>query len=214
MKKYFVLIALITVLCFALTGCFGSAYPQATNPPEQSYSSVEELSAAVAKANADTNSEDPENLRGLNRYYGLSEMPEGFTLNKFIVSSVAVIVEYTSGPVSEDSYNNKIQIGWIRETNVSTYLTDRAKAFTDSGMDYTTFTSGDTDYLLVTAGALKSITNSPGVSSAVTPEPTSIQICQVLYWVQDGNAFVGFFPLGYTQTDLSKYCHGLKVELK
>lgn len=214
MKRFFALAALMATVCMALTGCFGNAYPQPTIPPQQTFGSAEDFAVAVAKAKADASLEDAENLKGLTHYYELNAVPENYKLNAIMASVTAVIVEYASGPVSEEKYDNRIQFGWYRDVNVSSFLNDRAQSMSNSGMEYDTITIGDISYLHTVPTVYVNVTNSPGVTAAATPTPTETKPCQVLYWVQDGNAFVGIFPISFTNDDLGKYCRGLKADLK
>jgi hypothetical protein len=211
-KKLIVYTVLAAFACLALTGCFGAQSPQATAPPEVSFSNAQALADAVAKAKADTTADD-ENLKGLDSYYGLQTVPDGMKLGNIKVSSQAVILQYANGPITEDSFDNQVTIGWYRSVTTSTFLNDEAQSLTNMGITSDTITAGGTTYLHVVATMSSAGTAAPGSTASVAPTATSKPTTQVVYWVQGGQAFVGFVPLSYTNDDIGKYCQAQKADI-
>lgn len=217
MKRKFIAVTLLLLLvCFAASGCFdmgGGMFGQSspTTPPQKEYKSIEELTAAVASAKADTSAADVENLKGLTYYYGLKALPDGAKVSSVKVSDQAVIVAYTFGQTSKDSYDNQMQIVWYRKTDASQYLGQVASSYTN----YKSISSGDISYLYINPDVQLVVTPSPGADPAApTPTPLTTKYCQFAYWVQDNAAFMAAVPLGFTEADISKYCVGAKVNLQ
>jgi len=213
-RKVIIFSALILFSCLALTGCFGGTAPQTTIPPQETFGSAAEFADAVAKAKADTSAADTENLKGLVYYYGIQTVPDNAVISSVIVSTEVVRVHYTYGPVSEDTFDNQIEIGWYRVADAGNFINQISQSMTDSGVAYDTITAGETTYLHIIPTVSLIVTPSPGDTAVATPTPKSSTYCQIVYWVQDGAAFVAAAPLGFTKDEIGKYCQGTKIELK
>jgi hypothetical protein len=209
------IIALAAALCALLSGCFGMYAPQPTSPPQAEFGSVADFAGAVAKARADTTAEDAENLKGLTGYYQFQSLPDGAAVTSVMVSTEAVRMRYAfgAGPVSEDSFENQMELGWYRNADTGTFLSNMAQSMSNSGVEYDTIESDGITYIHMVPIVTVVVTPQPGDTAAATPTPQSTTYCQILYWVQDGGAFVAALPLGFTNDDIVKYCHAERVAL-
>lgn len=211
-KKFIILPALVLAAVLSLTGCFanfGGAAPNPTNPPEKAYNSVDDFKKAVAEAKANTAALDEENLKGLEYYYDLKAVPDGAKLNYIKVSAQAVRVSYTFGEVTDESFDNRIEIAWYRTVQTGKYLSD----IVSRTAEYDSLKLNDIDYIHTTPDIQFIVTPAPGDTAAATPTPKTEKYCQFLYWVQDDAAFMAAVPLGFTSEDIGKYSVGAKVAL-
>jgi hypothetical protein len=187
--------------------------PQPTNPPQKEFGSIEEFAGAVANARTDTAAEDVENLKGLTGYYQFQSLPAGAAVTSVIVSTEAVRLRYAFGPVAEDNFDNQMEIGWYRNTDTGSFLSNMAQSMSNSGMEYDTIESGGITYIHMVPIVTVVVTPQPGDTAAATPTPRSSTFCQFVYWVQDSAAFVAALPLGFTNDDIGKYCRAERVAL-
>lgn len=206
-------LALALAMCAALSGCFGMNAPEPTSPPEKIFASIPEFSDAVAKARADTTAEDAENLKGLTGYYQFQVLPEDAALTSVMASTEAVRVRYAFGPTSEDTFDNQMELGWYRKADPGVYMSNLTRTLGNSGVNYETLESGGIAYIHFVPVINVLVTPEPGVTPAATPTPTATTYCRIVYWVQDGAAFIAALPVGFTGDDIAMYCRGEKVAL-
>lgn len=197
MKKYCLLGIVAIVTALVLTGCMPTgAQPQPTETAVI-YDSTDALAKAV-DAQKSGNADDAHKLAALDHYYGFQTQPQGAKIDSIKVLSFAVRVLYTFGPTAEDTYDNRMELVWYRDT---------------TGSEYISKVAADTTLTTITVGQVTYYKSVAKVKVAENSSETK-DYCQIIYWSQDNQGYMAAVPLGFTDQDIGKYCVAQQLPLQ
>ena len=198
MKKFILIPTLLLVVCFVFTGCMGTGGAGSNPQPSESsvvYNTVEEFKTGIAAMKA-SDAADEHALKTIDSYYTLKELPQDAKVVGVKVASFFVRVQYTFGKQEPQTFENKIDLIWYRNTNGTNYI----NKISSDGNTYDEVKGKDLTYLVTKAK----------VKSETDPNATR-DYCQIVYWSQDSQAYMAAVPLSFTHDDILKYCIAQKA---
>ena len=199
-KKYCLLGLVSMVAILTLTGCMpmnlSGAQPQPTETAVV-YDSTDALAKAV-EAQKSGDGEDNHGLAALDHYYGFHTLPQGAKIDSIKVLSFAVRVLYTFGPTTEDTYDNRMEMVWYRDTTGTEFISKVAQNAT-----LTTLKQGDITYY-----------RSVAKVKVAEDSDESMDYCQIVYWSQEDRAYMAAVPMGFSDEDIGTYCQAQQMSVQ